>query len=247
MFDDALWAIHSDLPREGPGNDASTLRALAMMEGLPSEPAILDIGCGPGAQTLALARAGARVTAVDLHQPYLDEVKRRARAAGLADRISPRRASMFDLPFEPESFDALWCEGALYIMGFSQGLTAWRPLLKPGGYLAVTEACFLKPKSELPEALLTAWASYPAMTTAEKTLALVEPAGFRALGSFVLPEVAWWEDYYGPIEAKLPALRQAHGDKPAFVERIAETQAEIDNYRRWSDLYGYVFIVMRRA
>ena len=34
MFDDALWAIHSDLPREGPGDNGSTARALAAMTGL---------------------------------------------------------------------------------------------------------------------------------------------------------------------------------------------------------------------
>ena len=35
MLDDAFWAIHSDLPREGPGDNASTARALSAMTDLP--------------------------------------------------------------------------------------------------------------------------------------------------------------------------------------------------------------------
>lgn len=151
MLDEAFWAIHSDLPREGPGDNASTARAYDMMRELPDAPTILDIACGPGMQTLELARLGAgRVTAVDLHQPFLDELGRRARATGLADYIDARRASMFDLPFEDAAFDVVWCEGALYMMGFRHGLTAWRRLLKPGGYVAVTEPVLLRPRAETP-------------------------------------------------------------------------------------------------
>jgi len=40
-----FWAVHNDLPREGPGDDASTLQAFSMMQGLPVKPKILDIGC----------------------------------------------------------------------------------------------------------------------------------------------------------------------------------------------------------
>ena len=56
MLDDAFWAIHSDLPREGPGDNASTARALGAMTELPAAPAIFDIACGPGMQTMELGR-----------------------------------------------------------------------------------------------------------------------------------------------------------------------------------------------
>ena len=38
-----FWAVHNDLPREGPGDDDSTLRAFSMMKGLPDSPRVLDI------------------------------------------------------------------------------------------------------------------------------------------------------------------------------------------------------------
>ncbi|NEB66766.1 class I SAM-dependent methyltransferase, partial [Streptomyces fulvissimus] len=65
--------MHQDLPRQGPGSDATTRRLLEMAGPLPEHPRVLDAGCGPGRSALLLAEeAGAHVTAVDLHQPFLD-------------------------------------------------------------------------------------------------------------------------------------------------------------------------------
>ncbi|MEJ2636555.1 MAG: class I SAM-dependent methyltransferase, partial [Calditrichia bacterium] len=78
-----FFEIHSDLPRQGPGNFESTQKAFTLLKGIPPEPLILDMGCGPGMQTLALARlSGGTVTAVDNHQPFLDELENRARRKG---------------------------------------------------------------------------------------------------------------------------------------------------------------------
>lgn len=87
----------ASLPRQGPGDDASTLRALRTLLKLrgevqsSSQPApvrILDIGCGSGAQTLQLARhIDGTIVALDNHRPFLDELESRARAEGLLDKI----------------------------------------------------------------------------------------------------------------------------------------------------------------
>lgn len=248
MLDDAFWAIHSDLPREGPGDNASTARALGLMTDLPPAPAILDIACGPGMQTLELARrSGGQVTAIDLHAPYLAQARRSAREAGLADRISLVRASMTRLPFAGGAFDALWCEGAIYFMGFAEGLKAWKPLLKPGGHVAVTEPVLFQPPEETPQAVMANWDEYPAVTTATGILARAAEAGYRVVDHFPLPPSAWWDGYYGPIGAKLPTLRAGHEADPAYARRIDEAEAEIDCYRRYSDYFGYLFVVLRSA
>jgi ubiquinone/menaquinone biosynthesis C-methylase UbiE len=117
---------------------------------LRKNPRILDIGAGPGANSLALARSSAeKVTAVDRHQPFLDELERRAREAGLAERITTLNASMSRLPFEEGSFDLIWSEGAICLIGFRQGLTYWRRFLSPNGYIAVTEPCWLTSPVEI--------------------------------------------------------------------------------------------------
>ena len=129
-----FFEVHAGLPRQGVGSDESTLRALELCAELPASPDVLDIGCGPGAQTVALARAigRARDRGGRASPPFLEELRERARAAGVGDRIAAIEADMRDLPFEPGSFDLLWSEGAAYIMGISEALAAWRPLLPPG-------------------------------------------------------------------------------------------------------------------
>jgi len=68
---DLLIALHDGLPRQGPGDLASTSRALALCTELPTAPDILDIGCGTGAQTLTLAAATTgRITALDLYPAF---------------------------------------------------------------------------------------------------------------------------------------------------------------------------------
>jgi len=53
---------------------------------------VLEIGCGIGTDTISFARAGARVTAVDLSEESLAVARRRAAVYGLTDRIAFHRA-----------------------------------------------------------------------------------------------------------------------------------------------------------
>lgn len=64
----------------------------------------LDVGCGNGAVSLALARARADVTGVDISGPMLDEARRRADAAGLDVSFVKADAQVHD--FDRGSFDA---------------------------------------------------------------------------------------------------------------------------------------------
>jgi ubiquinone/menaquinone biosynthesis C-methylase UbiE len=243
LAQEIFWAVHRDLPREAPGSDEATRQAFAMLPDLPPAPRILDIGCGPGAQTVVLAQeSGGMVTAVDTHQPFLDDLTRRAAQAGVAERVQPLNASMFDLDFA-EPFDLLWSEGAIYIIGLERGLREWRRLLKPGGFIAVTELCWLKP--DPPTEATAFWQEgYPEMATIEENLARLTAAGYRALGHFVLPESAWWDQYYNPMAARIAMLRQQYQGNGAAQRSLDAEQAEIDLYRHCSAWYGYVFYVM---
>lgn len=246
-MNDVFFEIHNNLPREGPGSDACTARALAMIPALPDQPEILDVGCGPGAQTLVLAKhTGGHVIAIDTHQPYLDELTRRAGHAHLRHRITPQNASMFTLDFDDEQFDLIWSEGAIYIMGFREGLEAWRRFLKPGGALALTEMTWLT--DTCPDELQAFWqAAYPAITSIDENIALLQTAGYRYIDHFVLPEAAWWDEYYIPVEHRLATLRRQYRDDAEALAVLDDEQHEIDLYRKYSEQYGYVFYIMTRV
>jgi ubiquinone/menaquinone biosynthesis C-methylase UbiE len=70
-----FYEVHSNLPGEGPGDNESTGRAFKSLKNLPANPRILDIGCGPGMQTIELAKlSGGQIEALDSHQAFLDQL-----------------------------------------------------------------------------------------------------------------------------------------------------------------------------
>jgi SAM-dependent methyltransferase len=242
---DIFYEIFADLPRQGPGDNASTRRALAMAADLPAGPAILDIGCGVGMQTLELLRlTGGRLVALDNHRPYLAELRGRAIEQGLAGRLATLHGSMFDLPFVRPSFDLIWAEGSIFVIGFERGLTAWRPYLKRGGFLVISEISWLIPTP--PEEPQQYWAEAEVtVNPIAENLACLERAGYQPVGYFILPPSAWWKPYYRPMEQNIARLKQKYKNDPAALELLDGIQAEIDLYRRYGTTYGYVFYVMQ--
>jgi len=254
----------ASLPRLGPGDDASTRRALKELfstkshrkdESGPFRLRVLDIGCGNGPQTLQLARhRDGAVLAVDNHQPYLDELNRRAKIAGVSERVQTCLKDMRDLTRDHGLFDLIWSEGALNLMGFSEGvlnpagfhdgLALCHRLLAPSGFLAVSELCWFRtdPPSECRKFFSTA---YPAMATVDANLSLMQSCGFEIIGHFTLPESAWWEQYYHPLEDRLRSFRERHAADQEKLDFIESIQVEIDIYRKHSSYYGYIFYLMR--
>ena len=243
---DIFFELHKDLPREGPGDEVSTLKAFGMMEGLPSNPRILDVGCGPGMQTLALAKhTGARIVATDTHQPFLDELQKRVEDAGLTDQIKGQNESMFELKFPENSFDVVWSEGAIYIIGFEAGLKKVHPLLRADGFAAMTEVSWLKPNP--PEELLQFWQeNYAGMLSVDENLKTLARAGYREVGHFTLPDSSWWDDYYNPLKERVTMLREKYADDRDALRLLDENDREMEFFRKYSDFYGYVFYVVQK-
>jgi len=243
--DAALFRLHAGLPRQAPGSDACTREALQRLPRLPSVPTVVDFGCGPGRSALVLAGTlRARVIALDLHQPFLDQLKEAADGRGLSRLIEARRGDMAAPGFAPGTLDLIWSEGAIYLLGFASGLRLWRPLLTPRGFIVVSECSWLS--AERPAEAAAFWReAYPAMGGIADNVARARAEGFAVLGTLVLPEQAWWEEYYGPLLARVERLR-SQADAPLRAA-IRALLAEVDLFRRYRHAYGYVFYLMRRA
>lgn len=241
---DALFRIFRGLPRYAPGSDAATREALRRLGPLPPRPRVIDLGCGGGAQTLTLAAAldGPPIVAVDLHQPFLDELDAAAARAGLAHRVRTRCADFGALGDAPGSYDLVWSEGAVYHLGLADGLRRWRPLLAGGGRAAVTELAWLT--GDPPDTARAFWdAAYPAMTDEAGNRRAIADAGWIVDDAFALPGSAW-DAYYAPLSARLAALRMAEADG-ALHAAVADVQREIDVWTAHGDAYGYVFWLVR--
>jgi serine/threonine-protein kinase HipA len=240
---EAFLTLHQGLPREGPGHDDATREVLVRLPPLPANPVVFDLGCGPGRQTLVLARVlKTRIVAVDLHQPFLDQLASSAVAQGLSSLIETRHADMGALEVAPGSIDLVWSEGAAYNLGFAEAVRRWRVLLAPGGLMAVSECTWLTgdPADE-PRVF---WrTNYPAMGTVSENRRRAEGAGLEVLSEFVLPASAWWEDYYTPLLQRIAQLRPVATGELGRV--LDETEREIDLYRKHGDSYGYVFYLLR--
>jgi len=207
---------------------------------------VLDVGCGPGAQTLALARAFPQtlIVAVDRHAPFLKDLTRRTRSSEAFSRIASLQGDMRALPFSDNRFDLIWSEGAIYIVGFDAGLRSWRPLLKTHGCVAVSEISWLTEAP--PNAPAQFWSrNYPAMATIASNCAMAQAAGYEILQHFTIPERDWWTDYYDPLEMKIRVLQLKYADSPDALAFLDEEQREIDLFRQHSSCYGYVFYLLK--
>ena len=240
-----FWTIHSGLPREGPGDNKSTRRAYRMLKDLPKNPRILDVGCGPGMQTVELAKlSGGQIVALDFHEPFLEQLKESVKKAGVEDRVEAVKGDMRNMKFDDGSFDVIWSEGAIFIIGFEKGLREWRRLLNLGGYVVVSELSWLRQDAPQ-EAKDYMMQMYPVIKTIEGNVEIIRNSGYRLVGSFVLPSESWWDNYYTPIETKLPSLKARHKDNEEVLQVIACEETEIEMFRKYSDYYGYVFYIMQ--
>lgn len=99
---------------------------------------VLDVGCGAGLLSEALAREGAHVTALDLAPELIDVAKLHLLESGL--KVDYRLQAVEHLAAEaPGSFDAITCMEMLeHVPDPAAVIRACATLLKPGGQLFVS-------------------------------------------------------------------------------------------------------------
>lgn len=241
-----MYELFEALPRCGPGDNESTRRAFNTIPKLPKQPFILDIGCGPGVETIELAKiSNGKIIALDNHQAFLDKLMKTARDKGLVENIIPKNISMLDMDFDENTFDIIWSEGALYFMGFQNGLRRCHQLLKSDGYLAVTEIVYLVPNPPTP-VIQYFEKEYQDIKVVKDKIKLIQNEGFNLISNFTLPESSWLDSYYLPMEEELSRLNKKYQGNEIALGIFEEMKNEIDLYKKFSDFYGYEFFIMQR-
>jgi SAM-dependent methyltransferase len=244
-LENAYATVFAGMTRQGPGSERSTRKALSLLPPLPQSGTVLDLGCGTGASTLVVADVLQRpVMASDVNPASLALLQKRARGAGLENRITTFIASA-DATGQPDDSAALiWCEGAIFTVGVEVGLKHWHPILKRGGVVAFTEMCWFG-ASRPAEADAFLRGCYPPMTDAASLLSHGFGCGYRLEAMFALPEADWWDEYLAGV---IPAIERHRGNSDPDVQSvIAVCDQELDIARRFGAAYGYVFVILSKV
>ena len=246
-FGEIFFEVFESLPRQGPGNRACAARALRLCGKLPDSPAVLDLGCGTGGQTLHLAELTAgSIVAIDSHAPSIARLKATLVERGLSHRVKAQTGDMAHPGFSPASFDLIWSEGALYNIGIRQALRICHGLLRPGGRLVFTDTVWRK-ENPPPEVKATFELDYPTMGRAGDVVEIIKHSGFDYVGGFPLPDPAWWDDFYTPMEQRISVLRDKYHNDAEALAILDQLAQEPGMHRRYSDYYAYEFFVARRS
>ena len=150
-------------------------------------------------------------------------------------------ASMSELPFKANSFDAILAENCVYIMGFEEALKHWQTVLKTHGLIIVSDLVWLTSKPN--EKYQSFWSTeYPAMTNVYTRFMQAKKQAFEVLDDFTISDKAW-QNYWQLLQARLNALKASMPESQA----IKDIQRELDIYQSHDgSQFGYHFFVLRR-
>lgn len=235
-----LFELFEGTPRQGPGSEATTRRALASLPADLRLERVLDLGCGSGGSTLVLAaETGAQVRAVDIHPPFLASLRAEAAARGLGARIQTLSGDMADVSVLGGGYDLLWSEGSAYTIGFERALRLWQPLLRAQGCLVVSQLAWFtaEPSDEAREYFAS---DYPQMQHESDCIARAREAGYELLSSFRLPG-SDWTAYYDGVRPALEAALARHGEREVYSALRREEAVYVQHGHE----YGYVCLTLR--
>lgn len=236
----------SSVERQGPGSPETTIKALSFIDNLTDESRIADLGCGTGGQTMTLAQnAPGEITGLDLFPDFIHKFNENAEKLDLSHRVKGIIGSMDSLPFEKESLDLMWSEGAIYNIGFERGLKEWRNYLKPGGYVAASEASWFT--NERPAEIHDFWMThYTEIDTIPNKVAQMQNAGYVPVATFAIQENCWTEHFFAPCKKAQEDFLKKYPDSEMVKDLIAGQRHEAVLYDKYKDYYGYVFYIGKK-
>ena len=119
-----------------------------------------------------------------------------------------------------------------------------RPLLKPGGFLVAHEMIWLRPDPP-PEVRSHAQTAFPHVRTAADYLSAIADCGYDVLDYFSLPDDAWWQMFFAPLQARIQALRPQYAGNAAAKALLDQQQRQVNDYVKYRAWYGSAFFAMQ--
>ena len=222
MSRDLMAEINQDHFRER--LNKYTKKAFKMLPKL-KKPRILDIGCGSGVPTIELAKLSeGEVIGIDIDESLLKRLNEKIQEKDYSYQVKIKKCSLFEIDFPDESFDIVWAEGSISVIGFEKGLKEWKRLLKTKGFLVIHDD-----NKSMPDKLKK-----------------IPNCGYELISYFSLPEDAWWIDYYKPLETQIKKLRGKYKNDPEALKILKNDQNEIDMVKNNPKEYGSVFYIMQK-
>lgn len=210
-----IWALGSDVE--------CTLAAVFELN-LPPSARVIDLGCGKGAISIAIAKAlRLRVLGIDLFGPFIDECRQHAEKNNVGDLCEFRKGNIVELAAKIEPVDvAIFAALGDTLGSRSDTMRIIRQYVRPGGYIIISDGYLRRPDAP----------AFPGFETAAVREVALD--GWRAQGDILVSENVELEDEdEEDDEAKLIALRAealAHAN-PAFAEKIRGfAQSQADEY-----------------
>ena len=104
---------------------------------------VLDVGCGPGTDTIALGQivgSTGQVSGVDYDAAMVAEANQRAENSGVSAWVKHQQADATALPWEANEFDACRSERLFqHLFNPEQALAEMARVTKPGGWVVVLD------------------------------------------------------------------------------------------------------------
>jgi len=116
-------------------------RAIAYLDriNLSRHSPVLEVGCGPGVITAAMARKGFCVSAIDSVPEMVERTRANAQQAGLGSQVFARVGNIESLPFADATFELVMVIGVSeWLVSLTRPLAEIFRVLRPGGHLIIS-------------------------------------------------------------------------------------------------------------
>jgi ubiquinone/menaquinone biosynthesis C-methylase UbiE len=140
-----LWAAHSEAPFThldrslNPRYSTSVMLSIITHLGINQDAVVLDLGCGRGNHTIALAeRFGCNITGIDVVSSNIEMAKKAAAASRQTSKVSFRQGSIESIPADNEAYDFIWCRDMLIqVADLKQGFKECSRVLSQKGAMLI--------------------------------------------------------------------------------------------------------------